>query len=50
MTQEALIVFEERMAGTFRLVPKMTDDRPTRTRKALSTEWVVGAIREGREA
>ena len=50
MTQEALVVFEERMAGTFRPVPKMTYDRPTRTRKAVSTEWVVGAIRESREA
>ncbi len=50
MTQEALIVFEERMAGTFRPVPKMAYDRSARTRQAVSTEWVVGALREGREA
>ncbi len=49
MTQEALVVFEERMAGTFRTVPKMTYERPARLRKAVSTEWVVAAIREGRE-
>jgi hypothetical protein len=49
MMQEALVVFEERMAGTFRPVAKMTYDRPARTRKAVSTEWVVGAIREGRD-
>lgn len=49
MTQEALVVFEERMAGSFRPVPRMTYDRPVRTRKPVTADWVVAAIREGRE-
>lgn len=50
MTQEALVVFEERMAGMFKPVPKMTYDRSVRTRKPVTADWVVTAIREGREA
>ncbi len=50
MTQEALVVFEERMAGSFKPVARMTYDRPVRTRKPVTTDWVVEAIREGREA
>lgn len=50
LTQEALVVFEERMSGFFKPVPKMKYDRPVRTRKPVTTDWVVAAIREGREA
>ena len=50
MTQEALVVFEEKMSGTFKAVPKMTYERPVRTRKAVTADWVVAAIREGRES
>lgn len=50
MTQEALVLFEERMAGTFKPVRKMTYDCPVRTCKPLTSDWVVAAIREGRES
>ena len=50
MTQEALVVFEEKMATTFQPVPKMEYDRPVRTCKPVTTDWVVAAIREGRDA
>lgn len=50
MTQEALVVFEEKMAYTFKPVPKMIHDRSIRLRKPMPADWVVSAIREGREA
>ncbi len=49
MTQEALTVFEERMAGSFKPVPRMTYDNSVRTRKPITSDWVVAAVREGRE-